>query len=330
MEIDQLRQDLKEKNYRRFYYLYGSEPYLKRFYLKELIQGILGEQADCDLHRYEGKSLNAEQFSEELYLCPTGDRKILLISDLPGNSSVTEFLSGPDGEIPEDTSVIVYQQTEVPDLRAKGLKNLKARIAGSGLFVAIETVDDATLSRWVLQQFRRRGKTISAENVEYFLSVEERNMESMLTEIDKIASFCESEISLSALEQLCVKSIQAKAYELNDFILEKNGDRAFQVLKDLYAIHAPEQTVLASLYSCFANLYKLKLLQGAPQETLCACTGWKPYPVKKYSAHLSDISLESLDRLIEQCAQTDLLSKTTRTDPQLLLTRLISEALALL
>jgi DNA polymerase-3 subunit delta len=260
MSLDFLKQDIDSRSFRRIYYLYGSEPYLKRFYLNSLISAVLPENRDTDLHRYEGKGLDADLFSEELWLCPMGEYKIMLLCDLPNASPVTEFLSSEDCDIGEDTVVVIYQQTESPDSRTKTFKSLKSRLEKDGLLVEIKTVDDAPLARWVTQQFRRRGCEISAGDVAYFLSVEERNMESMLTEIDKIAAYCNGPITREALEKLCVKTVQARAYELNDLLLEKKADGVFAVWNDLRALRTPPQMVLGSLFSCFGNLYKLKAL----------------------------------------------------------------------
>ena len=327
MSLEKLKQDIESRTFRRIYYLYGPEPYLKKFYLNSLISAILPENSDTDLHKYEGKTLDAASFSEELWLFPMGEYKVLLLYDLPASSSVAEFLLREDCEIPEDTVVVIYQQTEVPDGRSKAYAALKKRLERDGLLVEIKTVDEATLSRWVSQQFRRRGCAIEPGDVAYFLSVEERNMESMLTEIDKIASYCNGPVTREALETLCVKTVQARAYELNDYLLEKNADRVFAVLNDLRALRTPPQMILGSLFSCFSNLYKLKVLEDCSESVRCEETELKPYAVRKYAGYLRRIPLERLDRLMERCGEIDVLSKSSSIDPDLLVVRLLTEAL---
>ncbi len=330
MRLEKLKKDIESKNFHRLYYFYGAEPYLKRFYLNSLIFAILPENADTDLHRYEGKGLDVDSFSEELWLFPLGQYKVLLISDLPMSSPVTSFLASDDCDVPEDTVVIIYQQTETPDTRTKSYKDLKARIERDGIFLEIKTVDDATLSRWVTQQFQRHGCTISPTDVSYFLSVEERNMESMLKEIEKISTYCSGVVTREALEKLCVKTVQARAYELNDLILEKNADRVFAVLNDLRALRTPSQMILGSLFSCFANLYKLKELEHYSEDIRAAETGLKPFVVRNYARRLSMVSLEQLDKLMGFCAEIDVLSKSSGMDADLLVVQLLTKALEVL
>lgn len=330
MSLELLKQDLETKQFRRLYYFYGTEPYLKRFYLKSLISAVLPDNQDTDLHRYEGKNLDVDTFSEELWLFPLGTHKVMMISDLSVSSPVAEFLSGEDCEIPEDTSVIIYQQTENPDQRTKSFQTLKSRVEKDGLMLNIKTVDENTLSRWVSQQFQRRGCPITSEQVAYFLSVEERNMESMLTEIDKISSYCHGPVTMEALEKLCVKTVQARAYELNDYILKKDSDRVFSLLKDLRALRTPPQMILGSLFSCFAGLYKLKVTEHLSESKRAELTEFQPFLVRKYTKNLASVSMEQLDRLMELCAEIDVLSKSSATDPDLLVVRLITEALEVL
>ena len=330
MSLELLKQDIEGRSFRRIYYLYGSEPYLKRFYLNSLLSAVLPDNRDTDLHRYEGKGLDVDLFSEELWLCAMGEYKVLLLCDLPNTSPVAEFLADEACDIGEDTVVVIYQQTETPDLRTKAFKALKARLEKDGLLVEIKTVDDATLTRWVAQQFRRRGCEIAGEEVAYFLSVEERNMESMLTEIDKIAAYCNGPVTRKALETLCVKTVQARAYELNDLLLEKKADAVFAVWNDLRALRTPPHMILGSLFSCFSNLYKLKMLQSAPESVRCELTEQKPFLVRKYERYLSKISEKNLELLMDVCAEIDVLSKSSRMDGDLLVVRLLNEALRLL
>ncbi|MBP3300750.1 MAG: DNA polymerase III subunit delta [Clostridia bacterium] len=327
MSLEILKKDLEQKNFRRIYYLYGPEPYLKRFYLKSLIDAILPHTKDADLHRYEGKDLTVDVFSEELWLCPMGEYKVMQISDLPASSSVTEFLASQDCEIGDDTVVIVYQQTETPDGRTSAFKALKKRLEKDGLLVEIKTVDEQTLIRWVSQQFRRRGCDISADDVDFFLAVEEPNMESMLTEIDKIAAYCGNTVTRDALEKLCVRSLQARVYDLNDRILDKNSDGVFSIWNDLRAQRVPAQMILGNLYSCFAGLYRLKLLEKEPESVRVAESEMKDFLVRRYSRRLPRLSLSGLDRLMDLCAETDLQMKTGKVDEDLLVVRLLTEAM---
>ena len=330
MSLEKLKKDMESKTFRRFYYFCGTEPYLKRFYLNSLISSILPDNADTDLHRYEGKGLDVNVFSEELWLFPLGQYKVLLISDLPIASSVTEFLASDECDVPEDTVVIIYQQTETPDARTKSYKDLKARIDRDGIFLEIKTVDDATLSRWVTQQFQRHGCSISPADVSYFLSVEERNMEFMLKEIEKISTFCQGAVTREVLEKLCVKTVQARAYELNDLILEKDADRVFVVLNDLRALRTPPQMILGSLFSCFANLYKLKELEHYSEDIRATATELKPFVVRKYARHLSSVSLDQLDKLMTFCGKIDVMSKSSGMDADLLVVQLLTKALEVL
>ncbi len=330
MSLEHLKQDIETKSFRRIYYFYGSEPYLKRFYLNSLFSAVLPDNRDTDLHRYEGKGLDVDIFSEELWLCPMGEYKVMLISDLPNTSPVAEFLASDECDIGEDTVVVIYQQTESPDTRTKAFKALKHRLDKDGLLVEIKTVDEATLTRWVAQQFRRHGCEIAPPEVAYFLSVEERNMESMLTEIEKISAYCNGAVTRDILERLCVKTVQARAYELNDLLLQKKPDAVFAVWNDLRALRTPPQMVLGSLFSCFANLYKLKILENQPEAVRVKETGLKPFPVRKYGEHLAKIPLARIDRLMESCAEIDVLSKSSRIDGDLLVVRLLNEALELL
>lgn len=156
-------------------------------------------------------------------------------------------------------------------------------------------------------------------------------MERMLTEIEKISSYCNGPVTREALEKLCVRTLQARAYELNDLILAKNGDKAFALLHDLWALRTPPQMILGSLFACFSGLYRIKLMEGAPEKTVAELSGIKQkFLVTRYASALKNIPLERLDRLMDLCGEIDVLSKSSRLDGELLVVRLIEEALEIL
>ena len=77
-------------------------------------------------------------------------------------------------------------------------------------------------------------------------------------------------------------------------------------------------------------MYKLKILENQPEAVRVKETGLKPFPVRKYGEHLAKSPLARIDRLMESCAEIDVLSKSSRIDGDLLVVRLLNEALELL
>ena len=72
------------------------------------------------------------------------------------------------------------------------------------------------------------------------------------------------------------------------------------------------------------------MLEKQPESVRCELTEWKPFLVRKYERYLSKISAENLERLMDSCAEIDVLSKSSRIDGDLLVVRLLNEALQLL
>ena len=127
-----------------------------------------------------------------------------------------------------------------------------------------------------------------------------------------------------------MKTVQARTYELNDCLLTKNTDKLYRVLMDLYALRTPFQIILASLFSCFAGLYKLKVLEGLTDAELSKETEFAPFLVRRYAGYLKKIPLERLEKLMDACARIDVTAKSTGADGELLISQLLQEALVLL
>ncbi len=79
----QLKQDIRDKNLGKLYFLHGEETYLRDYYFGEMKKQLLdGGMGTFNLHQLEGKELSPHKLEEVVDCLPMmADRTLIVVSD---------------------------------------------------------------------------------------------------------------------------------------------------------------------------------------------------------------------------------------------------------
>lgn len=290
MEKALLGEDIKAKQFARIYFFYGTETFITDFYVGKLIDAALTEEARAfDLHLHDGKDLSAGELLSEMEAFPMlAEKKVIAVKDLPLNSEATKALLADPSALNDDTVLLLYAANEEYDRKKKEFKDLLAFAKKYGRTAAFDPMDRSDKERWVKKHFSNAGREISAADTAYFLDSVDNNMYAMASEIKKLASYTESKRSVTRtdIDAICIKTAEAKVYELTNAITERNSAKALSVIKTLFDNGENENLILAALASSVAQLYRTKKYAAAglsPAE-IAKRTGGRDFVVKKSDA----------------------------------------------
>lgn len=333
MSLAILKNDIESHDFKKIYYICGEEAYLKHFYFTELKKALFGEITDHpDCMTREGSELSLSELTDAVNAYPMmAERKAVIIIDLKSSDIAASWLSSHAKELEDNIIIIIYQLSENIDLKTSVGKQLKKSISDNGLWVDIDPLDTATLKKWVLQQFKKRNKSMESDCINYFLSQTSNDMYSLLNEVEKLSSYCDAVITKDAIDLITTKTIDAKTYELTDAIFEKNSSKAFSVLKKLSDMRTNEIMIMASVYSAVTTVYKTKLLasSGLSTHEMELELGQKGFVLNRNLARANKTERSSLEKMLTICAEVDVASKSTSADSEALLSELITSLIGL-
>ena len=325
-----LAEDIKNGSFKKIYYVYGPEAYLKRFYINELKKAVSGGDSSCpDVFVYDGKDLDLRNFTDITEMFPMmSEKKLIIIKDSPISSPVVQYIKESAAEIPDDNIVVLYGETESFDERLKDFKALKSSIEKNGKICKIDKPDTATLERWIMQHTKKGGSEIDLSVARYLLTQAPNDLDTLSTEVHKLSSYCFGrKITKEDIDVLVCKTAEARTFDLTDAILDKNKTLAFEKLEDLYDARTNEIIILSAIFSTFGNMYKIKALisSGTPLDTVAKLLEMKDFMVKKYAQRLRSVSIKELEYALEVCAEADVASKSTSADNKALLASLTAK-----
>ena len=236
-----LNQDIKTRQFKPVYLLFGEESFLKKSYKKRLKEAIVGEDS-MNFHQYEGKGLDLQEIISLANTMPFfGDRRLILIEDSGlFKGSGAELLVNYLPEMP-DTTCFVFVESEV-DKRNKLYKKVK----DFGYTAEMGRQDIKQLSSWAGGILAKNGKKITGRTMELLLSKSGDDMQHIRMELEKLISYTMGRevITDQDVEEICTTQITNKIFDMVSAIVGRNTKLAMGFYEDLLALKEPPMRIL--------------------------------------------------------------------------------------
>ena len=260
-EINLLKKQIKENKIDKLYLFFGEEKFLIDKYIKD-ITNLVPDMGFPEFNRIviDGAEASLSDVSDAVDSFPMmSDKKLIIITDTGAFGAKTsaetkEYYTAIFGKITDDTVLIIREENV--DKRSTVYKSIKK----SGTVVEFKNLSDTDLVAWVIRRAHREDKKITRENAELLVSICEKGLGYLENEIIKLCSYCENEITEPAIKKLASKSLEAKVFDLCDYIMAKDADKALALLSDLKINKESPYAILYLFYSSFEKILKTQLL----------------------------------------------------------------------
>lgn len=300
-----LKQELKEGKVRSLYLFYGEENYLKDDYtgrVKKLVPD--GGFPDFNYFKFEGTDTELSDYDDAWEGFPMmSDRKLIIIKDSSifkkANEEVKAFWQEKFKRVADD-NVVVFNETEVDK---RGV--LYKAIAKNGMAVEFNYQSEADLVTWVNRKALKAKIKMSKDTAQYFVGVVDKGLTNLENEFNKLLNFCDGEILKSDIDRVVSKSMEIKVFDLTDAIMERNADKAMQVLYNFRQSSERGFGLMYLLEGSAEKLLKAKLLKGKSNAELAAELGVPPFVAGKYIKSASGFSEKALVRMITRIPEID-------------------------
>ena len=335
----ELKEQIKTENFSSVYLIYGEESYLKEYYVGKLKSKLVDEAfSDFNFHQYEGKNATISDILQNADMIPMmGQYSLVVVHDYPLDKSQKDI-----DELKEyfkdmsDTCVIVfwYDSIEVDTKKSGKWKSIETAFAKAGDAVNLEKRTEGELAKLIVTSAKKRGCTISSDLARYLISIVGSDIQTIFSELEKLCAFVgEGEITKNVIDDLAIKSLQARVYDLSKFILKGDSDGAYTVLSTLFAQKEEPIAILAVISSCYIDMYRVKCAKaaGANEAELSQYFSYKgrEFLIRNAARDCRNISVTNLRSAIDIIANTDELLKSTSIDKNILLEETITKLLML-
>ena len=253
-----LVKDIKNRDLKRSYLIYGEEEYLKSSYRDRLVKAITDGDT-MNFTKYEGKGINAKEVIDFAETMPFfADYRVILIEGSgmlkSGGDELAEYMA----EIPA-TTVFIF----VEDAVDKRNKLFKA-VSKNGYVCEMKHQSEDALIKWAAKIFARDNKKITADTMRYILSKTGTDMEILSKEIEKLICYVGDKevISKEDADAVCITQISVRIFDMIDTISTKDQKKTLDLYYDLLASKEPPMRILFMLSKQFGNMLAAKELSS--------------------------------------------------------------------
>ncbi len=316
IKIEQLEQELKNKELQSIYLLYGEEKFLLDTCTKK-IANKFGEKVS-GINYIKIYEENVQELISNMQTPSFGYEKKLIVVRNSGlfekqgrkkDKAKEELVEKLNYYINEnidqikDTTVLVFIE-EISD------KNkLYTTIEKLGIICNFEELKQNQISARLKSICSSYKVEISNEDINYLIENCGTNMQILINELRKLIEYVgeNGTIKKEYIDLLCIKQIQAVIFDLTDNLGKKEISKSIQILDNLIYSKEPIQKILITLYNHFKKIYITKI---AIQENknLAQSLNLKPnqtFLTSKYKTQSGYFKKQELRKILQDITNLD-------------------------
>lgn len=330
-----LWRNIRAEEFLPVYLIKGSEPYLKMNYTNLLADSVVPAGLEVfNFHKLDGETVTMNELVECVEALPAMcERTCVLVHDLdfekladPDREALVDLLS----DAPDTCTLIFWQDTVGFPQKTKKMKEMLALIDQVGAVVDLDARTRQDLVRFIVSECKKSDRTIAPYTAEYLLDNVGEDMSNLVTEIEKLCNYTEQEIFEQDIDAICIKSLEATAFQMIDALLDNNFDRVFQSLAILFDMKTEPMMILGALVSTYSDMYRAKVVDqdGGRQGDLKRMfpQAYKSdFKLKNAFRRAGRFSMPALRRSLELLSEADTKLKSTSEDHRTIFEKLMIE-----
>lgn len=332
---EDLRNQLKRREFAPVYLLFGAETYLRDLAAKTIADLVLANSSLREFNEIE-HSLNTSKIqyalSDAEQLPMIDAQRIVKITNVKVSASGTkDNLKEEDEEIlarylerPAKTSIVIFVADEL-DKRRK----ISKLLLGKCVSVEFEELKDEDLIVWAKTKLKELNTEFDLRALNLLVALVGNNVRRLTNEIEKlaVAALPDKLLTYELVESLVPNSREISNFDLSDHLLAKNKTRALEVLKKILDDGAEPLMLLGLISYNFHRLFLSKELmrQGVDRKEVARIMKLPWSKQEDFLATARRTEAEKLAWIMQKIAETDVAIKTSKATPRLQIEMLVCE-----
>lgn len=338
-----LKGHITSKKYNNIYMVFGDEKYLIKHYTALLVKKIAGEVPDeFAFHEFtkefEMQSLNiavsAVPFMAQFNCVVVYDLDVNKLDEADYEALKTVLSSVPD------TTVLIFSMPTL-DTSQKNSDNNKNKFKSfCNLLVKLKADvyeinqrDAVALEHQLAKWADKSGKKLSLPTASKIIFYCGTNLQVLKNELDKLIAYTgdREEIVVEDVEKVVVKKLEARIFDLMDYVIIGNLEKAYAMLHKLFELKEEPRTVVRLLGMSYIDIYRARVTTesgGDMKETAeffkYGARSWVLSKIKTKAERLSTNAIrESVAEILELSARLNTVTLNEEAEVQKLIAKLL-------
>ena len=259
------KKHLSSKQYSNLYFIDGEEKMLVAMYTDALIKKLAGDvPSEFNYHQFDDEC-DISDISVACNVAPfVSDKNVVKISDIDIESLNAEDLDSFIAiakNIPDTTVMVIAMPTRVSASKpTRKYKKLRDVFEKNGVVADISKRSELSVEKTICKWANECGSHISPITASLLIKTCSNDLRVLHSEIEKLSAFAgENEITQQMIEQLVAKNLQAKIYDLFDYVVSQSFDKAMSTVDVLFYQREDPVGILIALGNAYVDMYRARI-----------------------------------------------------------------------
>ena len=326
----ELKAQIKEGVFDRFYLIFGEDQYYKQYFVRKILSAAVQTLPEMNISKYDGQTTDMQTIADDVLQTPVmSEYRCVLLTDFDANQKSENDLKDLKqilSDLPESTVLLFYCDTVELNPKKPGKWKSILTVAekqGAVVDCAYKTVSELTKILCALAT--RRKSALSAANAKYLIELCGRDYQVLQMEVEKLSAYkAGQEIQKEDIEKLSVKVVDANQYALPKALFALQTGKAVELIGELFNARVEPVVILSVLIDAFVDAYRAKAavsagVQPAAAAGLFGYAKNRAFVLENAAVTAKKTPVFVLRDCLELLAQADKTLKTTASDPRFLL-----------
>lgn len=304
--MEKLKVAVKNKNLDHLYLFIGEEVYLANYYVQQVKKTLLKEDS-FDFIAFESEDISDLQEAVEGFPM-LNEHKVVVVKGQDLTSELkapeVEFLTELLENVPASTCLIFTSVTVKKNTKLYKLLQDKCTVC------QFDKQKPAEIIRWLVNLAKSNEMLLDRDAAALLLEYAGADMTTLKTELEKLFSYCidSKVITEKAIEDIVIRSVDAKIYYLLDAVFGGDSEKAFMILQELKVENEKPIYINASIMGTLRSLIEHAYLQkeGRTPAAIADKLRLRPIQAKKNTAYLKRIDVTFLENMLKRCVDLDM------------------------
>ncbi len=335
----ELFRELKAGHTAPLYLLYGAESYFVRSAVDKIIrQTVQPGFEGFNLQRFDGAKADWSEIEDACQSLPVmAERKCVCVKDFDADKLPKDDLERLMALLsdPAENTVLVLYITGFPvDPKKTKWKKLIDAAAKKGAVCEFPFKDRTTLRRALCERAAKSHVSMDTFTAGALVDRCSQDYSILQNELDKLIAYVSGgenptfTITEQDIDECCIRSIDASAFDLAKSVLSGNFDRAYTLLDELFFLRQEAIAILGALSMAFSDLYRARcaVSAGVSQEKTAADFKYpknRLFAVRNAFRDVRRYSAAHLRKCVAALYEADRKLKSSHLDDRLVLEQML-------
>lgn len=299
------------------YVFEGKEEYIKQTALENLKSSLLPQGLEELNYAMVDNAMADEIVAAAQTLPFMADKRLLVVKNLSlltggkakKEEEQVEQLQQMLKNLPPTTCLVFYLQD-----KADGRKKLTGSLKKVATWVNFDPLKEGELIKWIGQNFKGMGKTISFEVAQELMFIVSGETAVLREEIHKIASFMgpEEEVTPRVVKEVATPSLEYTVFDMVDALVAGKEGQTFRLQKQLLQGGSDRLGILPMILRQYRILLFCAGMMGEKRsrEQIRSVLGIPSFVLERTMAQARAYTIKELNKAVEACVQMEFAIKS--------------------